>query len=436
MPATNVFDYRRLRRAILFPLCVLPAILLLTSCSGSTPPAGGAPAADGKADAKADGKADGKGAAPATPGADPAAAPGGRRGGGGGGRGGRGGRGDAGGAVPAITAKVQQVELPLTVQGVGNVEAFSTVEVRSQVTGPLLSVEFTEGQDVKDGQLLFVIDPRPFETALKQAQATLARDTATVENSEAVLKRNEQLFASGLMSRADHDSFMANVKSQRETLNVDTALVDNAKLQLANTRITAPIPGRTGALAVHKGSLVRVGDQLPMVVINQITPVRVTFSLPARYLPQIRAGQTKGALQTEALASGDTGSRPSKGSLTFIDNTVDASTASIKLKATFPNTDRALWPGEFVQARLRLSVEAKALVIPAGAVQNGTQGQFVWVVGANRSVATRQVKVARSDGGNVVISEGLEAGEEVVTDGQLRLTPGARISVRPAGGGQ
>jgi multidrug efflux system membrane fusion protein len=336
--------------------------------------------------------------------------------------------------VPVTTSKVAEMSLPDEVQGVGNVEAFSTVEIRSQVTGPLLSVEFAEGDDVTEGQLLFTIDGRPFDTALRQAQSALAKDTATLTNQEVVLKRYDDLLQRGLMAKADRDTYAAGVASLRETLNADQAQVENAKLQLQYTKITAPIAGRTGALQVHKGSLVRTGDALPMVVINQITPVRVTFSLPASNLPRIQAGQAKAPLKTEAVPSGDVGS--STGVLSFIDNSVDPATAAIRLKATFPNKDRRLWPGEFVRVRLEVAVDPHALVIPAGAVQDGAQGQIVYVVNANRTVAMRPVKVLRSAGDNVVIAEGLQAGEEVVTDGQLRLTPGARISIRPPAGGR
>jgi multidrug efflux system membrane fusion protein len=299
----------------------------------------------------------------------------------------------------------------------------------------VLTVNFTEGQDVTAGQLLFTIDPRPFELAVRQAEATLGKDTGQSKTAEAQRTRYTNLLKNGLVSQSDFDTIAAQANALLSAISGDTVLVENAKLQLQYTRIAAPISGRTGALQVHQGSLVRTGDVAPLVVINQLTPVRVTFSLPASTLPQIRAGQARGPLQTEATATGDTGDTVTTGSLTFIDNAVDPTTAAIKLKATFANQDRKLWPGEFVQVRLRLAVDAHAIVVPASAVQNGTQGQFVYVVAPNKTVALKVVKVGRSDGDNVVIVEGLQAGEEVVTDGQLRLTPGARISVKPAIGG-
>ncbi len=343
--------------------------------------------------------------------------------------------------MPVSTAKVIETALPLYVQGVGNVEAYSTVDVRSQVTGTLNTVEFTEGQDVTAGQLLFTIDPRPFETSLKQAQAALAKDTATVHNAEAVLQRYNDLFARGLMAKADHDTQASSVAALSQTLNVDQGQVDNASLQLQYTRITAPISGRTGALLVHKGNLVRTGDATPLVVINQITPVRVTFSLPAIYLSQIHAAEVRGNARAEVLAPSDsapTDSTPNDatsaaatGELSFIDNQVDPTTASIKLKATFPNKDRRLWPGQFVQVRLLLSTDPHALVVPAGAVQSGVNGEFVYVVNPNGTVALRPITVARTTSDTAVVAGGLHVGEEVVTDGQLRLVPGSRITIRP-----
>ena len=346
-----------------------------------------------------------------------------------------GGRGDAGGPVPVSTAHVIEKSLPVTVGTVGNVEASSTVEVRPQVSGPIMSIEFTEGQEVTAGQLLVTIDARPFEIALRQAEATLAKDTALADNANVQLKRNADLLARGLMTRADHDTFAAGVKSQQETLKADQAQVENARLQVQYTRIAAPISGRTGALAVRQGSLARTADTAPLVVINQVTPVRVAFAVPATLLPQIRAGQSRAPLVVLARTSGPGGST-SSGVLSFLDNAVDMTTGTIRLKATFPNQDRRLWPGEFVEITVRLSVEPHALVVPAVAVQSGQQGPYVYVVGADHSAAVRPVTVARADGDDAVIGTGLAAGEEVVTDGQLRLRPGVKVTVKPPVGGR
>lgn len=386
------------RRARRLPLAVLPACLFLASCSGDAAPASQASAA------------------PQTGPVDQAA-----RGGG---------RGDT--AVPVRTAVVAQMALPVYLQAVGNVEAFSSVEIRPQVSGPLLSVEFREGQDVEKGQLLFTIDRRPFELSLRQAQAQLAKNSGQSKTAETQRARYETLFKSGLVSQEQFDAISAQANSLQSSVAADQVQIDNAQLQLQYTEIRAPIAGRTGALQVHVGSLVRTNDPLPMVVINQITPVRVAFSVPASNLGPITRGQARGALVTEASPAKGSGGPMSTGTLTFIDNTIDTTTSGIRLKATFPNGDRRLWPGEFVQVRLRLAVEPEALVVPISAVQNGPSGQYVYVV-ENGVVAMRPVTIARTEGGQVVVGEGLRAGEEVVTDGQLRLTPGARISVKAGG---
>ncbi len=377
-------------------LAVVAACLLLASCSGDAAPASQASAA------------------PQTGPADQTAR----------------GRGDT--AVPVRTALVAQMALPVYLQAVGNVEAFSSVEIRPQVSGPLLSVEFREGQDVAKGQLLFTIDRRPFELSLRQAQAQLAKNSGQSTTAETQRARYETLFKSGLVSQEQFDAISAQANSLQSSVAADQVQIDNAQLQLQYTEIRAPIAGRTGALQVHVGSLVRTNDPLPMVVINQITPVRVAFSVPASNLGPITRGQARGALVTEASPAKGSGGPMSTGTLTFIDNAIDTTTSGIRLKATFPNGDRRLWPGEFVQVRLRLAVEPQALVVPISAVQNGPSGQYVYVV-SNGTVAMRPVTISRTEGGQVVVGEGLRAGEEVVTDGQLRLTPGARISVKAGG---
>jgi multidrug efflux system membrane fusion protein len=405
-------------------LGALPALLLVTSCSS-----GGAEGTQQQAGSKQEGDR-GRGG-------DPASSDAGRSGGGKSGRAGRGGgRGEGGGAVPVTTTKVAEMPLPVFLQGVGNVEAYSTVEIRPQVTGPLLTVNFNEGQDVEKDQLLFTIDPRPFEIALKQAETQLLKDQGQSKTLETQRARNANLFKQGLIAQSDVDTQAAQANSLLSTIALDQVAIDNAKLQLQYTKILAPVTGRTGALNVHVGSLVRTTDATPMVVVNQITPVRVTFSLPAVNLPAIRAGQTRSALQTEALTSDDTKAGTATGTLSFIDNVVDQTTSTIRLKATFPNSDRKLWPGEFVQVRLRVAYDPRALVVPPSAVQNGPQGQYVYIVDQNHQAALRPIKVARTEANRVVIAEGLRAGEEVVTDGQLRLTPGARVSIKSETGAQ
>jgi len=347
---------------------------------------------------------------------------------GGGGRGG-------GGPVAVTTAPVVVKPMAVKVRAVGNVEASSTVEVRSQVTGELLKVGFVEGRDVTEGELLFTIDPRPFESTLKAAQATLARDQATAQNLAAQKTRQDNLLKSGLLSRADYDAIISQVNAMDATLAADAAAVDSARIQLQNTQIKAPVTGRTGALLVHQGSLVRANDTTALVVINQIAPAQVSFAVPARLLPKIRSEGGRG-LAVNAWPSGSD-DKPSTGAVAFIDNAVDTSTDTIRLKATFPNGDHRLWPGAFVEVSLQLSVDQKAVVVPSAAVQASQQGQYVFVVKQDQTVDSRPVTVAWIEGDDTVIATGLKGGETVVTDGQLKLTPGARVSNKNAreGGG-
>ena len=391
-----------------------------------------------------------------TPGA---AGSGGRAGGGGGRRGG-------GGPVPVVTAKVEKRSVPVTIPAVGTAEALSTVQVRAQVTGQLSAVLFAEGQEVRKGQLLFTIDPRPFEAALRQAEAVLARDSATARNAEQQLARFEDLFKRGLIPRDQYETQRASKESLEATLAADRAAVENAKLNLAYTRIAAPMAGRTGALGIHVGDLVRANDATPLVVINQVSPIYVTFAVPGRYLGEIRRYQSQKPLvvtargqapvapgaqapapieQTPTLgrdvAPGQGATMPAKpglvehGRVTFIDNTVDPSTGTIKLKGTFQNGSQGLWPGLFVQVTLNLTDEQGAIVVPGTAVQPSASGQYVYVVKGDRTVEVRPVTVARQFNEDMIIEHGLAEGEEVVTDGQLRLTPGAQVSIAGARGG-
>ena len=340
-----------------------------------------------------------------------------------------GGRGDS--AIPVTIAQVVEKTVPLEVTTVGSGEPDTTVEVRAQINGQLTDVHFTEGADVTAGQLLFSIDARPFETAVKQAEAVLARDTTTAKNLEATRVRHAGLLKGGLMAQADYDATATTAAAAAAALDADRALLENSKLQLQYTRIVAPMAGRTGALLVHPGALVRSNDTAALVVINRLSPIRVSFAVPSQYLSQIRSGQAKSPLVVRARPQGTAGAGSgieSTGALTFVDNTVDASTDTIKLKATFANQQRQLWPGQIVEVTLRLSEELKAVVVPATAIQNGQQGQFVFVVKEDKTVAVRPVKVSRTRGEDAIVSSGLQMGETVVTDGQLRLLPGSRIA--------
>ncbi|MBP6716534.1 MAG: efflux RND transporter periplasmic adaptor subunit [Acidobacteria bacterium] len=344
---------------------------------------------------------------------------------------GAGGARGGGAAAPVSVAPVVERAMPVTLKAVGTVQASSTVDVRSQVTGQLLAVGFTEGQDVKAGDTLFTLDARPFQATLSQAEAVLARDTAQAGNVNEQLKRADELLAKGMLPRADRDTLAANVAALRGTLAADTASVDNARLQVQYTRITAPVSGRTGALMVHQGALIRANDTTPLVTINQTSPVHVAFAVPARVLTRVRADQQRGALKVQVSIPGAAGA-VATGALTFIDSSVDSGTDTIRVKGTFTNAERQLWPGQYVDVTLQLSVEPHAIVVPTAAVQASQQGQFVYVVKSDNTVEARPVRVAWTDAGTTVIESGLTAAERVVTDGQLRLTAGAKISIKPA----
>ncbi|MEP6918444.1 MAG: efflux RND transporter periplasmic adaptor subunit [Acidobacteriota bacterium] len=380
------------------------------------------------------------------------------RGGGGGARGGRG----AGGPVPVVTAHAVKKAVPLTIPAVGTAEPLATVQVRAQVTGQLSAIHFAEGQEITKGAPLFTLDSRPFDAALQQAQAILARDTAQSKNAQSQQSRYQDLFNRGLIPRDQYETQMATAGALEATLASDQAQIENARLNLAYTRILAPISGRTGSLGVHAGDLVRANDAAPLVVINQVAPVYVTFSIPGRYLPDVRRAQAKRPLQLEArIQPGDTPGAPQNaptmggaiapssnndqplapgtiietGAVSFIDNTVDPSTGTIKLKGTFANADHALWPGLFVQVTLTLSTDANATVVPAVAVQTSQSGQYVFIVKSDRTVEQRPVVVQRQQGEEMVIASGVAPGDEVVTDGHLRLTPGARVVTGTRGQG-
>ena len=344
-----------------------------------------------------------------------------------------GGRGDA--PVPVSVGEVREAAVPLDVVTIGTAEAESTVDVRPQVSGQLIGVHFTEGRDVEKGQLLFTIDPRPFELALKQAEATLERNTAQAKNLQTIRLRQEDLLKRGLISQADYDTAATSVATSNATLEGDRTAVETARLNLQYTKISAPVSGRAGALNVHQGALVRTQDTSPLVTINQLAPIRVAFGVPGQYLPQIRAGQSASPLLVTAHPQGaDPEAGEAVGRLSFVDNAIDTTTGTIRLKGTFPNQSRQLWPGQILEVSLRLSVESHAIAVPVAAVQNGQQGQFVFVVGSDSSVSVRPVTIARTRGDLAVVMKGLQPGDRVVTDGHLRLTPGSKISVKPPPG--
>ena len=342
--------------------------------------------------------------------------------------GGRGGGANAP-AVPVTAAPVVQKSVPLSVQGIGTVIAASTVTVRAQVTGELTAVNFVEGDEVQEGQVLVTIDKRPLEAALSQAQAALDRDVAQAANARSQAARYQDLAKRGIATKEQVDQIVANSAALDATVELDKANVENAKVQLQYATIRAPLTGKTGLLQVHPGNLVRATDTTPIVTINKITPVYVSFSVPEAMLPDLKRYMARGKLAVTALPPNDQGP-PATGLINFIDNAVDPTTGQIKIKGTFPNTDRRLWPGQYVNVDVRLSTEPNAIVVPSLAVQTGQQGTYVFVVKPDQTVDLRPVTVERTSGDQSVIKTGLKPGETVVTDGQLRLNAGTRVSIK------
>ena len=387
-------------------------------------------------------------------------------------------------AVPVGAATAEQRLVPVQVTTVGNVQAYTTVGVKSQVAGQIQQAHFTEGHEVKRGDLLFTIDPRPLQAALRQAEANvvkdraqlrqmeaavaqrqaevtqalanLERDVAQFENARVQEQRYATLVQKELVAREQYDQVRtalaalqatvaadraavensrasaraaeAMVDNGRAAIQADEALVETARLQLAYTTIRAPMDGRTGNLLVQGGNVLKSNEDNPLVVIAQIRPIYVSFSVPEPNLTAIKKYRDAGALKVEAMLDG--GRRTIVGAVTFMNNTVDPTTGTIQLKATFPNADSALWPGQFVDVALTLTSE-QAVLVPTQAVQAGQQGSFVFVVKPDSTVESRPVKVGRRLPRELVIEQGVKAGEQVVTDGQLRLVPGARVEIKP-----
>src|SRR5512144_1212449 len=298
--------------------------------------------------------------------------------------------------VPGKVGDVTKQDIPLQINGIGNVEAYNTVSVKALVGGEVTEVHFREGQEVKQGDLLFQIDPRPYESALRQAEAQLARDEAQAKNAEEQAKRYEILVQKDYVSKDQYDQLRANADALAAAVQADRANVENSKLQLAYCTIRSPIDGRVGSVLINKGNVVKAND-LVMVTINKITPIYVTFSVPEQNLADIKKYSAEGSLRGEVRILGDE-KRPVQGVLTFINNSVDTSTGTIQLKGTFENRDRRLWPGQFVNVILTLKTERNAVVLPSASLQAGQQGQYVFVVMPDFTVESRPVSVARSYG--------------------------------------
>jgi membrane fusion protein, multidrug efflux system len=332
--------------------------------------------------------------------------------------------------VPVVVAEAYEKNMPVQVTAIGNVEAYSTVTIKSLVDGEIQRAYFTQGQDVKKGDLLFTIDQRPFKATLQQAEANLARDEAQARNAREQLQRYTKLEQAGIVSTDQYDTFQTNAAALAAAVRADQAAVEQAKIQLSYCSIYAPISGRTGSFLVYPGNLVKTNDT-SLVVINQISPIYVDFSVPEQYLAQIKSYDAQGQLKVLASIPNNPGS-PAQGRLTFINNAVDSSTGTIMLKATFPNGDQRLWPGQFVNITLDLAVQPHATVVPSQAVQTGLEGKYIYVVDRNLTAEMRPVEVGNTVDGATVIKRGINPGETVVTNGQLRLHPGAKVSVKNA----
>ena len=334
-------------------------------------------------------------------------------------------------AVPVVVVTAVQKAVPVQIRAVGNVEPYSTVAVKSQVTGVLQKAHFKEGEDVKKGQLLFTIDPRPFEAALKQAEANLARDTAQLRNLREQVRRYAELVEKQYVSREQYDQIKTNADAAEAVVNANNAAVENAKVQLSYCYIYSPIDGRVGSLLVNEGNLVRVNDGTPLLVINQVSPINVTFAVPEQHLIDLRRHMRAGKLQVDAAFQSDEG-RPEHGRLEFVDNAVDRATGTIKLKGVFTNSEQRLWPGQFVNVALTLTTQADAVVIPSEAIQVGQEGQHVFVVKEDSLVEMRPVTLGQTNQGEAIVAAGLAAGERVVREGQFLLGPGSRVEIKNA----
>jgi multidrug efflux system membrane fusion protein len=336
-------------------------------------------------------------------------------------------------AVPVTVGEVVQKTVPVTFRAIGHVEAIATVAIKARIGGELQKVWFEEGQNVAKGATLFTIDPRQYEAALRLAEAQIAKDRALLVKAEADTRRYEGLVKQDFVAKEQYDQIIANAAALRAAVEADQANIDNARLQLAYCTITAPVEGRTGNLNVKVGNLVKADDTTPLVTINQIRPIFAAFSVPAQLLPQLTKHDGNRITVSASLPQ-NTGA-PEEGVLTFVDNAVDTATGTILLKATFANREERLWPGQFVDIVVTLGEEPDRIVAPSPAVQTSQQGQYVFVVKEDQTVELRPVKVDRMDESEAVIAKGLSAGETVVTDGQLRLVPGARVEIKSSVGG-
>jgi multidrug efflux system membrane fusion protein len=331
-------------------------------------------------------------------------------------------------AIPVSVATVVLQTVAVRIQAIGNVEAYSTVALKARVDGQIVEVNFKEGQEVKKGAALFKIDSRPFEATLRQTEANLMRDTAQKEQARSQERRYQELLQKNFVSKEAYAQIRTNADTAEAGALASKAAVENAKLQLEYCTIRSPIDGFVGKVMLQIGNMVKANDSNPLVIINQVRPIYVNFAVPEQRLSAIRSYMAKGKLVVEALPPASD-KAPVSGALSFVDNAVDTTTGTIKLKAQFPNADNALWPGQYVSTNLKLYEQRDALVVPTQAVQTGPNGQYVFVVKPDLTTEVRAIQLDRNDGADAIIAKGLLRGELVVVKGQLRLAPGAKVSI-------
>jgi multidrug efflux system membrane fusion protein len=328
-------------------------------------------------------------------------------------------------AVPVMVAKVERSTIPVELHAIGTGQAFQTVSVESQIAGIVKEVHYRQGQFVRKGQLLITLDKDPLLATLAQSEAALARDKAQAQLNQVELQRSEKLYKQGIIPQEQYDQSLATSTAAQATVRADEAAIQTDKIQLSYCSIYAPISGVTGAQLVYPGATVKSNDLPILVVINQVSPIYVRFSVPQQYLESIKRSMARSRLPVQATPSND--STAEKGVLTFVNNTVDATTGTIELMASSPNADHHLWPGQFSNVLLDVGEQQNVLVVPSEAVQAGQQGDYVFVVRPGMTVDVRRVKVGHTVNGQTEVQQGLSAGETVVTDGQVRLVPGTKV---------
>ena len=327
--------------------------------------------------------------------------------------------------VPVKVFKAVQKNVPVQVKAIGNVEAYTSVAIKSQVGGQIARLHFAEGSDVEKGALLISIDPEPFQATVSQFEATLAKDQAQAKFAREQVERYAGLLKEGIVTRDQYELLQSNADSLTATIAADRAAIKNAKIQLGYCSIRSPISGRTGTIALQPGNLVKAND-LPIVTVNQITPIYTTFAIPEKLLADVKRAMAGNELKIEAVIPNEPESNET-GTISFLDNAVNPATGTIKLKGRFANKSKKLWPGQFTGVVMTLGSRKNAVVVPTNAIQTGQQGQFIYVVKSDNSVEMRQVTATMAVGEDTVVEKGLAAGETVVVDGQLRLTPGAIV---------